>query len=91
MCIYIDMYYGSNVSRNRSCDRNVEIHFQFDRLVNDCADIMSKTMSPAIVSQYYKVAVKCKQDRVTASCKRWLELNLIPQVRMIFSEVILLS
>ena len=45
-----------------------------------CVEMMLKSMSTYTVCQYYDVASMYNQDHLAAACKRWLELNLVPQV-----------
>ncbi|XP_071482144.1 germ cell-less protein-like 1 [Diadema antillarum] len=50
---------------------------QLEGLIQQCADIMTETISPKTVCSYYSAATSYGLQQVAKSCLEWLELNLM--------------
>lgn len=52
--------------------------FQLQSLIDQCTEIMSETTNNKTVVSYYNAAISYGVPKVKNSCKRWLEVNLMP-------------
>ncbi|EPQ16380.1 BTB/POZ domain-containing protein 16 [Myotis brandtii] len=53
---------------------------QFSNLFQRCVAIMVHGLSPSNVANFYLAGCKYKEEPLSASCEKWMEMNLVPEV-----------